>query len=337
MRRVKQLLASSAGLSLLVGGLVVMSGCGDEQFNGRSGAGGGQQSSFGAAGGGAGGGGAPGCTLNAAVVEDQPYTVIAGVEPALLSLDIYTPVRTTCDLVPIVVWVNGGSWAVGDKGNKMTDKVALFNGKGWVLISVNYRLSPSPATSDPDRVMYPDHPKDLASALAWVRSHGAEIGGDVSRLALFGHSAGAHLVALVTTDASFLEDEQESLASVSCVGSFDTEAYDIPAALATASDKQKQNLDNAFGTDPETQANASPITHVAAGKSIPPFLIATRGTAERKAIQESFRKALSEAGVGATMIDATALSHSEVNDHIGAAGDSVMTPPILNFLDACLK
>jgi acetyl esterase/lipase len=185
--------------------------------------------------------------------------------------------------------------------------------------------------------MYPDHPTDVAAALAWVHSHGSELGGDVARIALLGHSAGAHLVALVSTDASFLEASALGLDSVRCVGSFDTEGYDVVAALATASAQQRAILENAFGTDPTVQANASPVTHVAPGKSIPPFLIATRGAADRQAIQESFRQALADAGVKATMIDASGLTHEEVNDSIGAPGDTVMTPPIVAFLEECLK
>jgi arylformamidase len=317
----------SCALSLLLSGLAACGG-------GEGGA-----SSDGAGGGGVGGGGgAAGCALAAAtVVEDQPYASIAGVEPSLLSLDYYSPARTSCAPVPIVVWIHGGAWALGDKKNGMPDKVALVNGEGWLLVSVNYRLSPSTPSNEPDRVMYPDHPTDVAAALAWVRSHGSEIGGDVKRMAILGHSAGAHLAALVATDASFLEANAESLSSLRCVGSFDTEAYDVPESLASASAQQQQILENAFGTDPAVQALASPVTHVVAGQGIPAFLIATRGTATRKAIQESFRQALEDAGVDATTIDATGFSHEEVQSQIGAAGDTLMTPPIVDFLRACLK
>jgi acetyl esterase/lipase len=303
---------------------ILLCGCGGDEESGADGSGA--------------GGGAGGCALGSPiVVQDQAYTSIAGVEPSLLSLDYYSPARTSCDPLPIVIWVHGGAWAIGDKDNSMTDKVALVNGEGWLLVSVNYRLSPDTPSDDPNRVMYPDHPTDVATALAWVRSHGSEIGGDVGRIAILGHSAGAHLVALVATDESFLAAHAQSLASVRCVGSFDTEAYDIPAALASASAQQQAILENAFGTDPAVQADASPITHVAPGKGTPPFLIATRGDATRQAIQESFRQALSDAGITATMIDATGLSHEEVQDRIGAAGDTVMTPPIVAFLNGCFQ
>jgi hypothetical protein len=85
------------------------------------------------------------------------------------------------------------------------------------------------------------------------------------------------------------------------------------------------------------QANGSPINHVAANEGIPPFLIATRGDPDRRALQESFRQALDSAGVNTTMIDAIGLTHEQVQDRIGAAGDMVMTPPLVAFLQSCLE
>jgi arylformamidase len=271
--------AARFGALLLRAVGLLLCACGDDQATtDGAGAAGGQ-------GGRSATGGAGGCASGATVVQDQVYATVDGVDPSLLSLDYYLPARASCEPLPIVVWVHGGAWAIGDKGNGMTDKVALVNGQGWILASVNYRLSPDTPSDDPARVMYPDHPTDVARALAWLRSHGDELGADVSRMAILGHSAGAHLVALVGTDESFLEAEGESLASIRCVGSFDTESYDVPAALASASAQQQAILENAFGTDPVVQAEASPINHVTPDKGIPPFSIATRGTASRKRAQ----------------------------------------------------
>ena len=281
-----------------------------------------------------------GCASRAATGKDDPvdthdvaYASVPGVDPSLLSLDIHRPASGSG--FPVVIWIHGGGWLTGDKANGMEHKVPLFNGEGWMLVSANYRLSPNPPDGDPGRVMFPDFAQDVAAAVAWVRVHAAEYGGDPDRLALLGHSAGAHLVALVATDADYLAAHSQLLASVLCVGSFDTEAYDIPAALETASTQQQAILENAFGTDPTVHIDASPVTHAAAGSGIPPFLIAVRGGPERRAIQTGFRDALVGAGISATTIDAGGLSHAEVNDAIGAPGDTVMTPPILTFLEGC--
>jgi arylformamidase len=281
-----------------------------------------------------GGGTCPSAPL---ITRDVAYETLEGVDPSLTSLDIHTPgFDSACKPAPIVVWVHGGAWAIGDKAAAIEDKVALFNGVGWAVVSVNYRLSPDAPTDDPERVMHPTHTRDVAAAVAWIEAHAAEMHLDATRVALLGHSAGAHLVALVSTDETFLAAHGETLAAIRCTGSFDTEAYDIPAAYADASAMQTAILENAFGTDPAVHEGASPLTHVAAGKGIPPMLIAKRGDAQRQATQQAFHDALVAAGVAATIIDAAGLTHEEVNRRIGAPGDAVMTPPITSFLSGCL-
>ncbi len=57
--------------------------------------------------------------------------------------------------------------------------------RGWVCVAINYRLSP--------RATWPDHVVDCKRALAWVREHIAEYGGDPAFIAVSGGSAGGHL------------------------------------------------------------------------------------------------------------------------------------------------
>ena len=60
--------------------------------------------------------------------------------------------------------------------------------QGWVCVAINYRLAPR----DP----FPAHIVDVKRAIAWIREHIAEYGGDPSYLAITGGSAGGHLAAL---------------------------------------------------------------------------------------------------------------------------------------------
>ena len=264
-----------------------------------------------------------------------PYATLSGVDASLLSLDVYGP-DVPCAAAPVVVWVHGGAWATGDKGNSMADKLALFRAKGWVLVSVNYRLSPRTASLDPNRVMHPTHVNDVATALDWVFQNIAAYGGDPQRVALLGHSAGAHLVALTATDETFLAVRGHSLRDVRCVASMDTEGYDIPGTMQNASPMQADILHNAFGFDRAVWSAASPRLHVTAGKGIPPFILVRRGGADRQQTETAFHQALLAAGIASTLLDASSLTHEEVNAHIGLAGDTLITPPLMEFFSGCL-
>jgi acetyl esterase/lipase len=255
-----------------------------------------------------------------------------GTESSLLSLDVYSPTPAPGAPAPVVIWVHGGGWSIGDKAYQMRYKPELFTGAGYCLVSINYRLSPRPVSDDPNRIKYPVHEQDVASAVAWVHEHIAEYGGDPSRIALMGHSAGAHLVSIVSTDESFLGAKGLTLGAIKGTISLDTEGYDIPTHMQT---DNTGIYVNAFGNDPAVWHEASPIFHVASGKGIPPFLLVTRGLAPRRLQCTKFAEALRGVGVTATVVDATGYSHGDVNTRIGAPGETVVTPPVMQFLAGC--
>ena len=95
---------------------------------------------------------------------------------------------------PVLVQIHGGAWMTGNKrtqGRLLMNRLARA---GWVCVAINYQLSP--------RVRYPEHLVDCKRALAWVRDHVGEFGGDPSRVAVTGGSAGGHLAALVALTAN---------------------------------------------------------------------------------------------------------------------------------------
>ncbi len=268
---------------------------------------------------------------------DIPYQSIPGVDPNLLSLDIYPAGSQTCDQ-PVVVWVHGGGWRRGDKSNSIADKRRLFNEAGYLLVSVNYRLSPDPSQLwNPFRIKYPIHPQDVATALNWISNNIRTYGGDSDKIALLGHSAGGGIVAVLGTNESFLQAQGKDLDLLSCVGSLDTEAYDIPTQMETASLGTRNLYINAFGALPSIWSEASPINHLEASKGIPPFLLVARGSLQRQAMVTNFAQELESVGASTTMIQALELSHEEVNTLIGKPGDSVMTPPLMQFLSQCFS
>ena len=92
----------------------------------------------------------------------------------------------------------------------------------------------------------------------------------------------------------------------------------------------------AFGDDPATWKDASPIEHVTADAGIPRFLVVERGTPRRRRAAEAFVARLRGAGVPVTVVDGGSLTHAEVNSAIGRSGDAVITPPLETFLAECL-
>jgi acetyl esterase/lipase len=264
-------------------------------------------------------------------IPDVRYATTPGVEADLQSLDIYLPDPAPVDPMPVVIWVHGGGWAIGDKANQMQYKPALFTGAGYCFVSINYRLSPDPPDWDPSRIMHPIHVQDVAAAIAWVHEHAGEYGGDPSRIGIMGHSAGAHLVSLVSTDASYLGSHALPLSVIRGTASIDVDGYDIPGHFADEPGDPVYR--NPFGDDPLVWADASPINHVAAGKSIPPHLFALRGSENRRMRTLAFADSLEAVGVATTRVEADVYSHDEVNSVIGAPGETVITPPLMAFFE----
>ncbi len=270
---------------------------------------------------------------------DLAYDSISGVDPNLLSLDVYMPgLGPDCPPPPIMIYVHGGAWVTGDKTHNVDNKISWFNEMGWVLVSVNYRLTPEadgsdPADLDTNRVMFPTHNNDVANAVAWIRDNASRIGADPDAMSIMGHSAGGGIISAISTDETYLGDHGLGLDALDCAVSLDTAAYDIRARVE---DSLTTNLYlNAFGDIPSDWDIASPLNHVEPAKNIPDFFIVVRGSNSRIAQAQDFERALASAGVGTQLIEAAGLSHDGVNEAIGSPDDSVITPELGVFLNSC--
>ena len=193
-------------------------------------------------------------------MQDIPYASATGVDPGLLSLDVYPPTHG-CP-APVVVWVHGGGWRAGDKSNQMAYKVPLWRDAGYTVVSVNYRLTDPAATPT---VRYPTHDDDVAAAVAWVHEHIADFGGDPDRIALLGHSAGAQIVAASRPTSATSAPMRSASTRSGASAALDTEGYDVAAMASTGNPVYRA----AFGDDPATWVDASPIVHVEPGKDVP--------------------------------------------------------------------
>ena len=263
------------------------------------------------------------------------YAQSPGVSAVLQSLDLYVPVRpATCAPAPLVAYVHGGSFVTGSKSNKVADKIKLFNGEGWAFASIEYRLVGNPG-SGPTNGVYPAQQEDIAAALGYLQDTASQYRVDPHRIMTMGHSAGAFLVALESTDLSFVEAAGLETGDIICTAPLDTETFDVSAQIAGGGN-QALVYRAVFGSDPAVWDRASPIKNIAPGKGIPSFLLFTQGSALRLAGNLSFRDALRGAGVQADVIRAEPLTHEGVNDAVGKAGDTIVTPPLMSFFRQCV-
>jgi len=261
------------------------------------------------------------------------YKTLNGVDENLLSLDIYY----TDDVAikkPIVIWIHGGAWVIGDKTTNIDNKVALFQAQGWLLVAVNYRLSPYPYEfTNPDRIKYPAHNNDVADATKWIYDNIDQYGGDPNKLVFLGHSAGAQLVSLMGTKKSFLEDRGLDFSIIKGVASIDTEGYNV---LDKVLDESEVYV-NAFGVNESKNLDASPDQHLGYDVEYPNFFIAKRGTDERKAIADNFIQALEDIPTSVSQVDGSLYTHQEINTFIGEETDRVITPPLIAFIKSCIE
>lgn len=258
------------------------------------------------------------------VTRDIPYAEPA--DPRQM-LDVYAPAEGK-DL-PVIVWIHGGGWRRGDKASVQL-KPAAFNERGFLFVSTTYRFVPE--------VTVKEMTGDVARAIRWAHDHAAEYGGDGKRIIVMGHSAGAHLAALVCTDGSYLKANGLSLDILKGCVPIDVSMYDIPTQMATVTDKaRKAAYRNAFGDDTAAHRDLSPALHVAAGKHIPPFLILhCADRPESTAQSKLFAAVLQKAGIPAATFAGEGKTHTSISTDIGKPDD----PPTIaidKFLDDVLK
>lgn len=274
-------------------------------------------------------GGTPACA-EPSLPTTVAYRDLPDVDPGLVSLDVHAPAGA-CGL-PVWVWVHGGGYRTGDKSNRMADKVRLAREQGWILVSVNYRLTDP---DDPTSARFPDHFDDVAAAVAWVHDTITRYGGDPDRIALFGHSAGADIVSNVATVPTYLQAHGLDLDALSCAGPLDTEGFDKAGAGAADPDGERDQWQAALGNNPDYVAATSATLQVRPGIGIPPMIGVVRGTARRRQIEAAFLDTVRSTGVGAVAIDARTLTHGQVTSRIGQPEDTVMTAPVVAFLRDC--
>ena len=214
---------------------------------------------------------------------------------------------------PVLLFVHGGGWSIGDKRHAAALKAKHFTAGGWAFASSNYRLVPQ-ATVEQQAA-------DVASAIAWLRSNAARQGLDPDRIMLMGHSAGAHLVALVGTDPQYLRAAGVPVGAVKGVILLDGAGYDIPSQASAEMNIVKPMYEAAFSTDPKRQAALSPTRHAASPNIDRWLILPIESRADSKAQSRGLADALNRSGSTATVVVVPDESHGSLNKGLGEVDD----------------
>ncbi len=243
-------------------------------------------------------------------------------------LDLYLP--ADAENFPVLLFIHGGGWRLGHKDGLFHPYPRLGKGlarRGVGVAVAAYRLAPEHK--------FPAQLEDVARATRWVYENIGEYGGDPRRLFLCGHSAGAHLVALVALDERYLQAEglpPDAVAGVVGIsGPYDVEymwyMWEEGGWFA-----RRYFVVPAFGDEPATWAEASAPNYARA--DAPPFLLLYGEGEDAHLAAQAYRlaAALAARGVEAPVREAAGRNHLTIILNVGKEGD-ITTELILDFIE----
>lgn len=219
-------------------------------------------------------------------------------------LDVYLPASPHG--APIIVMVHGGAWMIGDKSSRgvVEPKASHWTQAGYVFVSVDYRLWPQAGPLE--------QAGDVADALAYVQKHATSWGADPARVVLMGHSAGAHLVALLSSSPSLATAHGATRWKGTV--SLDAGAIDVPGIMGAP---HAGFYDRVFGKDPAQWREASPIDRLGRD-ALPILLVCSSQRKESCPHNRAYATKAQTLGVQASVL-AEPLTHMEINATLGEA------------------
>lgn len=238
---------------------------------------------------------------DARVLREAAY----GPDPAQ-RYDVYAPAGARG--LPIIAMVHGGGWSKGDKDNPglATPKAAYWLPRGYVLVSINYRMLP-----DADPAV---QARDVAAAIAHLQRHAQDWGGDPARTVLMGHSAGAHLVALLGADVAALTEAGAQRPRA--VIALDSAAMNVVQIMQA---RHFPLYDRAFGDDPRTWSAVSPWHHLSRA-SLPMLAVCSSRREDSCAQARGLAQRAQAFGVTVQVLPED-LSHMQINRTLGEPSD----------------
>jgi arylformamidase len=234
---------------------------------------------------------------------------------ALQRMDVYLPAHPVG--APVLFMVHGGAWRVGDKAAAavVQNKLARWVGQGSIFVSVNYRMLPQA-----DVLV---QAQDVARALAVAQQQAAGWGGDAGKFILMGHSAGAHLVALLDAAPSLAPGVRPWLGTVA----LDSAALDVVQIMQA---RHMRLYDTAFGSDPAFWRQVSPA-YVLQASAAPLLAVCSTRRSDSCAQARQFVDRATALGVHATVLEQD-LSHRDINQQLGL--ESGYTRAVESFMGA---
>ncbi|AKM11526.1 hypothetical protein AB433_04160 [Croceicoccus naphthovorans] len=245
---------------------------------------------------------------------------------ALQEIDFYRPADESAARSPLIVFVHGGAWAGGDKSDSTgAAKIRHYTEAGYALASVNYRLLPE---AEIER-----QAEDVAAAVAQLVADSKKLGIDPHQIVLMGHSAGAHLSALIATDPRYLAAHDLRPSDIAGAILLDGPAYDVPLQIRDAGPFLGIAYQLAFGSGYARQDALSPAMH-ADGENARRFFMLHVERADAKAQAHALGDALTEAGTDARVSGFPGRGmegHNLLNAMLGRS-DSPATVPVDEWL-----
>lgn len=179
-------------------------------------------------------------------------------------LDIYQPDEPRKGGFPVLLQVHGGAWIIGEKEQQAKPLMYHMAQRGWLCVAINYRLSPKAA--------FPAHIIDVKKAIAWIREHAGEYGGNPDFIAITGGSAGGHLSSLAALTPNraqwqpgFEEADTSVQAAVPIYAVFDLrDRHGIREGMSMSDMIGDKVLQCSEADNPELWDVGSPLSHVAA-------------------------------------------------------------------------
>ncbi len=240
-------------------------------------------------------------------IADVPY----GADP-LQRMDVYLPATPRSSMdgpAPVIFMVHGGGWRTGDKAMSrvVQEKAARWVPRGFVFISVNYRLHPA--------VDVLQEAIDVAVALDTAQKQAAQWGADPTKFILMGHSAGAHLVSFVNAHAPLLRQ----LGVTPWLGtvSLDSALLNAPVVMSLP---HYPLYDEVLGSDPAFWLAISPYQAVRG--VVPPYqFVCSTSRPDRPCLQAQGMAAHVQALGGRAEVLPQDLTHGEINANLGLDSD----------------